>query len=259
MRLLIANPFGSHRRPPRCRWSRSARATARRRSSPSIRRWTAPTSTCSAATSPAATAIVTLIANYLPLQDAYGGPNYFTLDPERRLRHPHRQRRRREGGPDVPFPLPESRFRTCRSTIGPAGNMRTVPVPLITTVPGGDRPGRARSQRLERDRDLHGRAHSRRSAQFGPRARERRGRHGARRCSRSPSTTSATSRFPTTPRTRANHVYNVTHSGLPAGQAVRRPTQGAVRREPRRGVRSREHERRRTRRTASSTSSTTRT
>jgi hypothetical protein len=25
---------------------------------------------------------VTLIANYLPLQDAYGGPNYFTLDPE---------------------------------------------------------------------------------------------------------------------------------------------------------------------------------
>ena len=24
---------------------------------------------------------VTLIANYLPLQDAYGGPNYFTLDP----------------------------------------------------------------------------------------------------------------------------------------------------------------------------------
>ena len=25
---------------------------------------------------------VTLIANYLPLQDAYGGPNYFTLDPK---------------------------------------------------------------------------------------------------------------------------------------------------------------------------------
>jgi hypothetical protein len=27
------------------------------------------------------TAFVTLIANYLPLQDAYGGPNYFSLDP----------------------------------------------------------------------------------------------------------------------------------------------------------------------------------
>ncbi len=29
---------------------------------------------------------VTLIANYLPLQDAYGGPNYFTLDPSARYR-----------------------------------------------------------------------------------------------------------------------------------------------------------------------------
>lgn len=29
---------------------------------------------------------VTLIANYIPLQDAYGGPNYFTLDPEARYR-----------------------------------------------------------------------------------------------------------------------------------------------------------------------------
>lgn len=27
---------------------------------------------------------VTLIANYLPLQDAYGGPNYFDLDPDAR-------------------------------------------------------------------------------------------------------------------------------------------------------------------------------
>jgi hypothetical protein len=25
---------------------------------------------------------VTLIANYLPLQDSYGGPNYFMLDPD---------------------------------------------------------------------------------------------------------------------------------------------------------------------------------
>ena len=38
---------------------------------------------------------VTLVANYLPLQDAYGGPNYFTLDPRRAVRDPHRQRRRR--------------------------------------------------------------------------------------------------------------------------------------------------------------------
>ena len=31
---------------------------------------------------PAREGYVTLIANYQPLQDAYGGPNYFTLDPE---------------------------------------------------------------------------------------------------------------------------------------------------------------------------------
>ena len=30
---------------------------------------------------PGRTGFVTLIANYLPLQDAYGGPNYFKLDP----------------------------------------------------------------------------------------------------------------------------------------------------------------------------------
>ena len=54
-----------------CAGSRpSRRATAKRRSSPKIRRSTAPTSTCSAATSRAATDYVTLIANYLPLQDA---------------------------------------------------------------------------------------------------------------------------------------------------------------------------------------------
>jgi len=29
---------------------------------------------------------VTLIANYVPLQDAYGGPNFFVLDPDARYR-----------------------------------------------------------------------------------------------------------------------------------------------------------------------------
>ena len=28
------------------------------------------------------TGFVTIIANYLPLQDSYGGPNYFELDPD---------------------------------------------------------------------------------------------------------------------------------------------------------------------------------
>ena len=37
---------------------------------------------------------VTLLANYLPLQDAYGGPNYFDLEDDARLRDTHRQQRR---------------------------------------------------------------------------------------------------------------------------------------------------------------------
>ncbi len=48
---------------------------------------------------------VTIIANYQPLQDAYGGPNYFTMDDRRGLRHPPGQQRRRHGGHDVPLPL----------------------------------------------------------------------------------------------------------------------------------------------------------
>src|SRR6202162_2771606 len=31
---------------------------------------------------PGRSAYVTFIANYIPLQDAYGGPNYFSLDPQ---------------------------------------------------------------------------------------------------------------------------------------------------------------------------------
>src|SRR5277367_5253843 len=31
---------------------------------------------------PGRSAYVTLIANYIPLQDSYGGPNYFNLDPD---------------------------------------------------------------------------------------------------------------------------------------------------------------------------------
>src|SRR5437868_11158098 len=31
---------------------------------------------------PGRTGFVTIVANYLPLQEAYGGPNYFQLDPK---------------------------------------------------------------------------------------------------------------------------------------------------------------------------------
>ena len=166
----------------------------------------------------------------------------FHARPERRLRHPHRQRWRRARGPDVPLPLQEP-------DPGPVAQHRQrrqhADGRRARDHDGArcHRPGSARSRRSERVRDLHGRAHSRRQPQFRPRVDERRGRRRRRRCSRSPSTTWATKSIPDYAAYAASHVYNVTHSGLPAGQAVRRPARRAVRRESRRGVRSREHQR----------------
>jgi|GEM_PF-3133744 len=57
---------------------------------------------------------VTLIANYQPVQAAYGGPNYYSLDSEA-LYAIRRQRRRQPGGPDVPVPLPGCPARRKRS------------------------------------------------------------------------------------------------------------------------------------------------
>ena len=49
---------------------------------------------------------VTLIANYLPLQDPYGGPNYFTLDPDALYEIHVDNDGDAHRGPHVPVPLP---------------------------------------------------------------------------------------------------------------------------------------------------------
>ena len=69
---------------------------------------------------------VTLIANYLPLQDAYGGPNYFSLDPEAFYRiHVDNNG---DGVEDITF---QFRFtNTLRSIALPIAG-RTVAVPLV--------------------------------------------------------------------------------------------------------------------------------
>lgn len=77
---------------------------------------------------------VTAIANYLPLQDAYGGPNYFTLDPDAAY--------------DIHFDVDgdavedltfrfrfNQRLRGIALPIGPAGNQKLVPVPLRQVGP----------------------------------------------------------------------------------------------------------------------------
>ena len=83
---------------------------------------------------------VTLIANYIPLQDSYGGPNYFTLDPDAAYDiHIDNDGDARE---DLTFRFRfENEVQDLSLAVGPAGNQRTVPVPLVTTVPGGIGPG----------------------------------------------------------------------------------------------------------------------
>ncbi len=82
---------------------------------------------------------VTLIANYLPLQDPYGGPNYFTLDPD--ALYEIKVDNDGDAVEDLSFAF---RFRVERRDvslqIGPEGAKKTVAVPLIQVgqVSAGD-------------------------------------------------------------------------------------------------------------------------
>ena len=82
-------------------------------------------------------AYVTLIANYLPLQDAYGGPNFFMLDP-RALYEIHIDNNG-DAREDLTF---QFRFNQALSgtegialDIGPAGQTKRVAVPLLNVGP----------------------------------------------------------------------------------------------------------------------------
>ena len=77
---------------------------------------------------------VSFVADYLPLQDPYGGPNYFTLDP--RARYEIKIDNDGDAREDLTFRF---RFRNDRRNIalpiGPAGNQKTVAVPVINVGP----------------------------------------------------------------------------------------------------------------------------
>jgi hypothetical protein len=77
---------------------------------------------------------VTLVANYLPLQDPYGGPNYFSMDPD--ALYEIRIDNDGDAREDVTF---QFRFRTERRDIaldiGPEGNRKSVAVPLENVGP----------------------------------------------------------------------------------------------------------------------------
>ncbi|MEM9408860.1 MAG: DUF4331 domain-containing protein, partial [Acidobacteriota bacterium] len=79
---------------------------------------------------------VTLIANYNPLQDAYGGPNYFTLDPSARYRiHVDNDG---DSVEDLTF---EFRFLLFNQNIELNVGGENVPIPLLAAAPLVTSPG----------------------------------------------------------------------------------------------------------------------
>jgi len=88
---------------------------------------------------PGRSGYVTLIANYLPLQDPYGGPNYFTLDPE--ARYELRVDNDGDAVEDVTFRFRfDNLLRDVQLPIGPAGAEKLVSVPLrnVGAISAGD-------------------------------------------------------------------------------------------------------------------------
>ncbi|HEY4957690.1 MAG TPA: DUF4331 domain-containing protein [Caldimonas sp.] len=72
---------------------------------------------------------VTMVANYLPLQDAYGGPNYFKLDPNA-LYEIHIDNNG-DGKEDITFQFRFNNSLKAKTlAIGPAGSTKDVAIPL---------------------------------------------------------------------------------------------------------------------------------
>ena len=99
---------------------------------------------------------VTFVANYLPLQDPYGGPNYFTLDP--RARYEIKIDNDGDAREDLTFRF---RFKNDRRNIALADRARRQP-----EDGRGARDQRRPDQRLrhlgaQRDRELHARRRAR--------------------------------------------------------------------------------------------------
>jgi hypothetical protein len=77
---------------------------------------------------------VTIVANYIPLQDAYGGPNYFAMDPEALYEiHVDHDGDALE---DVTFQFRfQQSLQDLALSIGPSGSEKTISIPLINAGP----------------------------------------------------------------------------------------------------------------------------
>jgi Domain of unknown function (DUF4331) len=77
---------------------------------------------------------VTLVADYLPLQDPYGGPNYFTLDPD--ARYEIKVDNDGDAREDITFRFRfRNQSRNIALPIGAPGKQVSVPVPVINVGP----------------------------------------------------------------------------------------------------------------------------
>ena len=177
---------------------------------------------------------VTIVANYLPLQDPYGGPNYFKLDPNAlyeihvindggavenitftfRFQNTLADNQITVGGKMVSIPLAQNGSADVSAPNSPALNVHeTYTLDVI-------------------------RGPAQRHHVVGDQRDERR-----RRRSTSRSTTSARRRSRATSPTRTSTSATINIPGCDGnGPRVRRPAQGSVRREPRRNVRPRQHQ-----------------
>ena len=89
---------------------------------------------------PGRDAYVSLVANYVPLQDAYGGPNYFTMDPD--AVYDIHIDNNGDAQEDITFRFRfNNEIQDIALPVGDPMNPETVPVPVITTAPGGIGPG----------------------------------------------------------------------------------------------------------------------
>src|SRR5580693_1156939 len=77
---------------------------------------------------PGRSAYVTFIANYIPLQDAYGGPNYFNLDPK--ADYEIDVDSDGSGRPDLRF---DFLFKNTNKNLSVQAGGKQVAVPLINT------------------------------------------------------------------------------------------------------------------------------
>src|SRR5262245_65562546 len=80
---------------------------------------------------------VTLVADYIPLQDPYGGPNYFQLDPDARYEiHVDNDG---DAVADVTFRFQfHNELQDVQLAIGPAGAQKQISIPLINAEPIGE-------------------------------------------------------------------------------------------------------------------------